>query len=163
MKNFLDKAGRLLAYIENAVIVTGFLIMFFVLLAQVIMRYVFNSPLTWSEETARFIFVYVSFVGISIAYRQKAHIRMEAVVKLLPPGIQTFLEAGIQAGTVALFLYMIPFSFKFIGIQAKVRSTATHIPMSIIYSALPLGMFIASLRMIVDLLGSVLAGKEEKG
>ena len=58
---------------------------------------------------------------------------------------------------------MIPFSFKFIGIQAKVRSTATHIPMSIIYSALPLGMFIASLRMIVDLLGSVLAGKEEKG
>ena len=111
MKNFLDKAGRLLAYIENAVIVTGFLIMFFVLLAQVIMRYVFNSPLTWSEETARFIFVYVSFVGISFAYRQKAHIRMEAVVKLLPPGIQTFLEAGIQAGTVALFLYMIPFSF----------------------------------------------------
>ena len=98
MKNFLDKAGRLLAYIENAVIVTGFLIMFFVLLAQVIMRYVFNSPLTWSEETARFIFVYVSFVGISFAYRQKAHIRMEAVVKLLPPGIQTFLEAGIQAG-----------------------------------------------------------------
>ena len=163
MRNYLDKAGRLLACVENSVIIAGFLIMFFVLLAQVVMRYVFNSPLTWSEETARFIFVYVSFVGISFAYRKKAHIRMEAVVKLLPPRVHRLLDAGIQVGTIGLFLYMIPFSFKFIGIQAKVRSTATHIPMSVIYSALPLGMFIASLRMAVDLLDSILAGKEETG
>ena len=163
MRKYLDKAGQFLTCIENTVIIAGLLIMFFVLLAQIIMRYMFNSPLTWSEETARFIFVYVNFVGISFAYHRQAHIRMEAVVKLLPLRIRKLLDMGIQAGTILLFLYMIPFSFKVIRIQAEVRSTATHIPMSIIYSALPLGMFIASLRMTVDLLSALLAVKEEEG
>lgn len=163
MRKLLDKADQMLAYLENAVIIVGLLLMFIVLLAQVFMRYILNAPLTWSEEMARFMFVYVSFIGISFAYRRQAHIRMEAFVKILPVSIQKFLNAAIQLGTILLFLYMIPFSFKFIGIQAKVKSTATHIPMSIVYIALPLGMFLACIRMGIDFLCSYVLKKEEEG
>lgn len=160
MKRSIQKVDKCLSMIENAVIILGLSAMFLILLAQVIMRYVFSRPLTWSEEAARFIFVYVSFIGISYAYRQKGHIRMEVVVNLFPQAVRRGLEVLINLGTIALFCYMIPFSFCFIGIQAGVKATATHIPMSIVYTALPLGMALSCVRLLISSL-RIVWGEEE--
>ena len=160
MKRSIQKVDKCLSMIENAVIILGLSAMFLILLAQVIMRYVFSRPLTWSEEAARFIFVYVSFIGISYAYRQKGHIRMEVVVNLFPQAVRRGLEVLINLGTIALFCYMIPFSFRFIGIQAGVKATATHIPMSIDYTALPLGMALSCVRLLISSL-RIVWGEEE--
>ena len=160
MKRSIQKVDKCLSMIENAVIILGLSAMFLILLAQVIMRYVFSRPLTWSEEAARFIFVYVSFIGISYAYRQKGHIRMEVVVNLFPQAVRRGLELLINLGTIALFCYMIPFSFRFIGIQAGVKATATHIPMSIVYTALPLGMALSCVRLLISSL-RIVWGEEE--
>ena len=160
MKRSIQKVDKCLSMIENAVIILGLSAMFLILLAQVIMRYVFSRPLTWSEEAARFIFVYVSFIGISYAYRQKGHIRMEVVVNLFPQAVRRGLEVLINLGTIALFCYMSPFSFRFIGIQAGVKATATHIPMSIVYTALPLGMALSCVRLLISSL-RIVWGEEE--
>lgn len=160
MKRSIQKVDKCLSMIENTVIILGLSAMFLILLAQVIMRYVFSRPLTWSEEAARFIFVYVSFIGISYAYRQKGHIRMEVVVNLFPQAVRRGLEVLINLGTIALFCYMIPFSFRFIGIQAGVKATATHIPMSIVYTALPLGMALSCVRLLISSL-RIVWGEEE--
>ena len=160
MRRSIQKVDKCLSMIENAVIILGLSAMFLILLAQVIMRYVFSRPLTWSEEAARFIFVYVSFIGISYAYRQKGHIRMEVVVNLFPQAVRRGLEVLINLGTIALFCYMIPFSFRFIGIQAGVKATATHIPMSIVYTALPLGMALSCVRLLISSL-RIVWGEEE--
>ena len=160
MKRSIQKVDKCLSMIENAVIILGLSAMFLILLAQVIMRYVFSRPLTWSEEAARFIFVYVSFIGISYAYRQKGHIRMEVVVNLFPQAVRRGLEVLINLGTIALFCYMISFSFRFIGIQAGVKATATHIPMSIVYTALPLGMALSCVRLLISSL-RIVWGEEE--
>ena len=160
MKRSIQKVDKCLSMIENAVLILGLSAMFLILLAQVIMRYVFSRPLTWSEEAARFIFVYVSFIGISYAYRQKGHIRMEVVVNLFPQAVRRGLEVLINLGTIALFCYMIPFSFRFIGIQAGVKATATHIPMSIVYTALPLGMALSCVRLLISSL-RIVWGEEE--
>lgn len=160
MKRSIQKVDKCLSMIENAVIILGLSAMFLILLAQVIMRYVFSRPLTWSEEAARFIFVYVSFIGISYAYRQKGHIRMEVVVNLFPQAVRRGLEVLINLGTIALFCYMIPISFRFIGIQAGVKATATHIPMSIVYTALPLGMALSCVRLLISSL-RIVWGEEE--
>ena len=160
MKRSIQKVDKCLSMIENAVIILGLSAMFLILLAQVIMRYVFSRPLTWSEEAARFIFVFVSFIGISYAYRQKGHIRMEVVVNLFPQAVRRGLEVLINLGTIALFCYMIPFSFRFIGIQAGVKATATHIPMSIVYTALPLGMALSCVRLLISSL-RIVWGEEE--
>ena len=160
MKRSIQKVDKCLSMIENAVIILGLSAMFLILLAQVIMRYVFSRPLTWSEEAARFIFVYVSFIGISYAYRQKGHIRMEVIVNLFPQAVRRGLEVLINLGTIALFCYMIPFSFRFIGIQAGVKATATHIPMSIVYTALPLGMALSCVRLLISSL-RIVWGEEE--
>jgi len=55
---------------------------------QVVLRYVFGNPLSWGEELARYIFVWITFLGAAVAYARDTHIRVDAVIALSPPLFQ---------------------------------------------------------------------------
>lgn len=55
-----------------------------IIFMQVVWRYVLRSPLSWSEETARYLFVWVSFLGAITAARRGNHIGMEMLRDKLP-------------------------------------------------------------------------------
>ena len=150
MKRSIQKVDKCLSMIENAVIILGLSAMFLILLAQVIMRYVFSRPLTWSRRGRTLYFCICKFYWNQLCVPSKGHIRMEVVVNLFPQAVRRGLEVLINLGTIALFCYMIPFSFRFIGIQAGVKATSTHIPMSIVYTALPLGMALSCVRLLIS-------------
>ena len=150
MKRSIQKVDKCLSMIENAVIILGLSAMFLILLAQVIMRYVFSRPLTWSEEAARFIFCICKFYWNQLCVPSKRTYPDGSGCKFIPSSRSPRVEVLINLGTIALFCYMIPFSFRFIGIQAGVKATATHIPMSIVYTALPLGMALSCVRLLIS-------------
>ena len=54
-----------------------------IVFAQVIMRKVFNDSLTWSEELTRYIFIWQIWLGVSIAQRDKQHIKVELLKSLV--------------------------------------------------------------------------------
>ncbi len=62
--------------LEEIIIIAMFAIMVIVIFAQVIMRYVFNDSLYWSEELGKFIFVWISWLGISLGEREGEHIKI---------------------------------------------------------------------------------------
>ena len=45
----------------------------FTLLLQVFTRYVLNDPLSWTEEVARYLYVYIVFLGASAAISDRTH------------------------------------------------------------------------------------------
>ena len=51
---------------------------------NVVLRYVFNSGITVSEEMSRFVFVWMTFVGAIVAMREGAHLGVDTVVAKLP-------------------------------------------------------------------------------
>ncbi|MBW2305376.1 MAG: TRAP transporter small permease [Deltaproteobacteria bacterium] len=51
---------------------------------QVFFRYVLEAALTWSEELSRFAFIWVIYVGASMAAKDRQHIRVTAQTHLLP-------------------------------------------------------------------------------
>ncbi len=59
--------------------------MFLCVLVQVIFRYFFDSPLTWSDELARYLFVWCAFLGWVIAARRRSHLAITSVQAKLPP------------------------------------------------------------------------------
>ena len=63
-------------YAEEIILVTMFALMVVVIFVQVIMRYVFHSSLTWSEELGKFLFVWISWLGISIGEKRGEHIKI---------------------------------------------------------------------------------------
>jgi TRAP-type C4-dicarboxylate transport system permease small subunit len=56
--------------------------------SQVVLRYVFNDSIDWSEETARLLFVWTIFLAIPLGVRHGVHIGVNLAVRRLPPGLQ---------------------------------------------------------------------------
>ena len=74
----------LLNHTEELIIVAMFAAMVAVIFLQVIMRYVFNNSLSWSEELGKFFFVWITWLGISLGERMGEHIKITMLVDRLP-------------------------------------------------------------------------------
>jgi len=51
---------------------------------NVVLRYVFNSGITWSEEFSRFLFVWMIFLGAIGALKDNEHLGVDMLIKRVP-------------------------------------------------------------------------------
>jgi TRAP-type C4-dicarboxylate transport system permease small subunit len=139
---------KLLNKLEEGLIMAGLVVIGGVLTIQIFMRYVLNQPLVWSEELARYIFVWVTFIGASYGIRKKIHISMEIFYNHLPQRIRMFVTIITNLIIVFVLLYHLPWGIAVIKDQSGILSSAMQIPMSFVYSAMPFMCLIAALRLI---------------
>jgi TRAP-type C4-dicarboxylate transport system permease small subunit len=81
----LRRLDRALARIEDLAVMTIVALMATILGIGVVLRYVFNDPLTWSEEFVVTIFVWSVMLGVPSALRSRMHIRIDALILRLGP------------------------------------------------------------------------------
>jgi len=91
---------RLVERLIDAAAIAAFSGIFLCVIAQVVLRYIFNNPLTWSEELARYLFIWCAFLGWLVASRRHSHLAMTFVVDRLPGSVQTVIGVLIQAATL---------------------------------------------------------------
>jgi TRAP-type C4-dicarboxylate transport system permease small subunit len=77
-----------------------------VLSAGVISRYVFRNPLTWSDELASILFLWLAMLGAVIALRRGEHMRLTAIVNRLPPRRRDLVET-VAAMVVLIFVLLV--------------------------------------------------------
>src|SRR5580693_6069296 len=63
-----------------------------VLFAGIVARYVFDDPLSWSDELASILFLWLAMLGSVVALRRGEHMRMTAVVASATPAVRAFLD-----------------------------------------------------------------------
>lgn len=136
--------------------------------AQVITRYLLKVPLPWSEEVARYMFIWLVWVGAAYATKEKRHISIDVLVTRIPNAGRKVCSVISTAVWIAFLICMAYLSFKltksvFGGSQVAVGS---GIPMWIPYAAIPTGMILMLFRLLqncyYDLKGRGNDGKEEK-
>jgi len=74
-----------------------------ILLAGVVSRYVFNAPLTWSDELASILFLWLAMLGAVIALRRGEHMRLTTFLNLMPPRQRAWVET-LATCTMMLFV-----------------------------------------------------------
>ena len=105
----------------------------------VFFRYVLNNALPWAEEADRYLFIWLAFVGASITMRHKAHIAVDLLLRYASPAWHRRLVLIAQA-FVLVFLGLVCWaSLPVIELTSETRATATDIPMSWVYIAVPVG------------------------
>jgi TRAP-type C4-dicarboxylate transport system permease small subunit len=72
-----------------------------ILFAGVISRYVFNSPIIWTDELATFLFLWLAMFGAVVAIRGDGHMRLTTFVNWCPP------KWGNRLGTVAALVVIV--------------------------------------------------------
>lgn len=83
---------RWLDRILRAICVVLFAALVLLVVWQVFTRFVLSQPSSWSEEAARYTFVWVSLIGIAIAVGEKADVVMDFLVEKLPVPLQRIAD-----------------------------------------------------------------------
>jgi tripartite ATP-independent transporter DctM subunit len=97
--------GRLLE-IPVAILVVAEVV---VLFSGIVARYLLHTPLTWSDELASILFLWLAMLGSAIALRRGEHMRMTALVARCSPSWRNFFDAlGVAAGLAFLLLIIAP-------------------------------------------------------
>jgi tripartite ATP-independent transporter DctM subunit len=110
-----------------------------VLFAGVVSRYVFHAPLTWSDELASILFLWLAMLGAVVAYRRLEHMRMGALVDG-SRRIKPFADAlGLAAGLVFLALVFFP-AFEYAHEEASIVTPALEVSNIWRAAALPTGI-----------------------
>lgn len=129
--------------------VAALCIMFSLVMLQVVMRYVFDSPLTWSEELARYSLAWLAFIGAILAMREGQHIDITVLVDNVPEKLKKWL-AKISTTISALFLVLLIYlSMEFVLMNLHNNSPVTDMTMGYVYLCLPIsavGMLVFLLR-----------------
>ena len=109
---------------------------------QVILRYVFLSPLSWIEELARYLLVWISCFGAAYGVRKGEHIAVMFLNKTFKGYVKSALTIFIHI--LVIMFFMVCF-IKGIGLsirQWNVVTPALQIPRTLPYSGIPISFAI---------------------
>ena len=138
------------AHFEDALcgaLLVGIMIM---LMAQVVVRFLFGHGLTASEELCRFSFLYMVYFAASLAASKNLHIRVTAQLKLLPKAGQTFLLLVTDLVWLVFCGIVVQVGTDFIISMSKrpMVSGALMFDMRYVYMAVPLAFALQAVRLI---------------
>lgn len=157
----MDAVKKFFNNIEEIIVVPILIVMTVVIILQVIFRFVIKGSLPWSEELARYLMVWVTFLGASIAVKRGAHVGVELLVMILPQKVRTvFVFLGV---IISIIFCLVVFRVSLVIIQNQIVShqisPAMRIPMWWAYGAIPVGTFLMAVRFAQPLLRPLFKNK----
>ena len=136
-----------------------FLIVLLVIIAcatgvQVVMRYLLNDSLTWTEEVSRYSLVASGFFSIGYCIRNTIALRIDLAVNLLPPALRTALSILCSLFLIWLFSR---FLLGALPVRAKMQMTgattpALDIPLLYVYTLPVIGFAAGIFRLIQSII-----------
>jgi TRAP-type C4-dicarboxylate transport system permease small subunit len=103
-------------------------------LAQVVWRYLLDDPLVWSEEAARYLFVWVAYLSAWLAWKHRAHVAVDIVHYIGRPRVSRVSEALVE-GIVLLFcLYTFYTNMALLRLTSGQPSATLGLPMVWVYA-----------------------------
>lgn len=136
--------------LDEILLISLLVIMCVVLTLQVTFRYIFNTPLIWSEEVARYTFVWITMIGAGYGYRKHLHIEMTFIFNKMPANVKKIVQVAINIVSIVAFSYIIPESVTFMKSQHVLSATTFNMPLSVLFAAAPIGISYLVIRIIID-------------
>jgi TRAP-type C4-dicarboxylate transport system permease small subunit len=140
-----------------------FLLIFFLLVMGVILRFWFSVSFAWNIELTRYSFVWLTFVGAAYVRRDDGHIKIDFFVNYIKRKMPAFAAAVYWTITkviaIVYFALLIYFSY-LLSIQTwRFKSQAMQMPQSFLYISVGLGSLMYLVREIVDSVRRFKGGK----
>jgi tripartite ATP-independent transporter DctM subunit len=132
-----DRQIRLLVETVAAFLVLAEIL---VLLTGVVARYVFQSPIVWSDELAAILFLWLSMLGAVVALRRGEHMRMTGLLMKLSPPVRSCFDVLATVAALAFLLMVAYPAFDYASEEAIVVTPALEISNAWRASALPFGV-----------------------
>jgi len=147
MRNLLGQIDR---NAERYLMLVFYCFIVFVIVIEVVRRFVLDFSSLWGEEAARYAFIYLGWVGASYGVKQRAHIRFDVMLHILPPRLHGYLYLFGEACTLVFAGFALYWSLDTIATQIRFDSLAPAMRISQVWfeAAVPLGFSMMTVRLV---------------
>lgn len=162
----LQRSGRavlrVLAAVERGVdavlqpvVFLGVVALIAVMTLQIVSR-VFFTAAGWTEEAARFLLVWLTFLGAALAYQRGRHIAVTSLVEMLPAALQRVCRVAVSVVAIGFLLVLVVVGYRYMDLQSFQRSASLQVSMFYVYAVMPASAAIMAFYALVDLLEAML-------
>jgi len=146
----VKRVARIAARATDALAIACFVAMFACVLAQVFFRYFLDSPLTWSDELARYLFVWCAFLGWVVAARRRSHLAVTIGRARMSPRAQAAMKF---VGALAALAFAAVLAWHGVRIAERnwdVEATALATTIGVVYAMVPVAALAVGLYALAD-------------
>jgi TRAP-type C4-dicarboxylate transport system permease small subunit len=136
---FIEKCFHLLDELIKYAIVIIFLTMVITGLAQVFNRYILNQSLSWGEELQKFSHIWLIFLTIPVAYKNRAHLGMNLLYRKMSKRSKFVFDLFVHLLWLSFGVILILITTDLLHIGVLQRSPGLGIKMSQVYSGILIG------------------------
>jgi TRAP-type C4-dicarboxylate transport system permease small subunit len=136
---------------ETAVIILLVTLLTAVTFAQVVTRYALGDPLIWSEEAARYLFVWVSMVGAALALREGGHFGLDLLIRPMPQ-LKPILGPPVTLVMVVFLVILLKTGIDETRLAATQFAMTFQMRMQWAYLALPVGAGLMLFHIVVHVI-----------
>jgi len=151
----MDKINKCLHWAS----IISITVMLFIIFLQVIFRYVLHNSLTFSEELARYLFVWTVFLGSAVVAKNNGHITVGALAQKLTDAKARYIKIVAYISAMVFVSILFFQGIKMMSLVSFQHSPALGISMSWVYLAIPVSMFVMFCNILLLVL-DVLHAKE---
>ena len=127
----------------------SFLVMCIVVIMSVFLRYFFSFSFRWVDELTRYLFIYIVFLGIPIAFRQKCHVRIQFFASFFTKKIKYLVSIFSDLLILVTLLYIGNSTIKMIiGLLGQTLSPGLKLPMKYVYFAVIISFILLTIEII---------------
>ena len=134
---------------------------------QVVMRTVFKNSLSWSEELARYLFIWQTWLGASIAFKEDEHIKVTLIYSIIKNKRMQAVIDFIADAIWFLFSFFLIFNGASLVssiVSRNVTSSGLGLPMAFVYVVFPVSSALVCIRLLPKLKDKIsLIMKKEDG
>jgi len=143
--------ARIRAFPLEAVCVVLLLLICVVVLLQVLSRYLLTVPLSWTEEFARFLLIWMSFLGAVVCLDHKQHLAIDMLTARMPPRFRRLNANMVQLLLILFMTLCLWKGLELVRQSLGQQSVIMGIPYSVFYVSIP---FMAAL-ILYRLIGAL--------
>ena len=151
---FIPVVERLSVFVDKAVSVLCGLFfgtMTVIVLVGVFFRYVLNAPLSWVEETARYLMIWGAASAISLGIKTDEHVGLTVLLDALKSRLlKGFLYTGISILVFFFFGVLFVYSLQMVKDARTMQTQALGISMAVPYLAIPVSMVFALVQLVLN-------------
>lgn len=158
MLRLTETIDRALGALLRPLLFAGMAALIAVITLQVVSR-VFFTAFGWTEELARFLLVWLTFMGAVHAWYARRHIAVSVIVGHLPDTARKTATLAALAVALAFLLALTWVSYQYMSAQSFQKSAAMRIPMSWIYAIIPAASLLMGWLAFSDLMRLLISGE----
>lgn len=142
----------------SVILLTG---IFILGLCQVFWRWVLKDPIIWSEELIQLTYVWICYLGWTIAERKDSHIRITAILNMLPKGVQKWMQAFCHVLCIVFSVLMVVYGIKLVGVGMKRTAVSIALNYGLVYVMGPICNLIIIFYEIAGLIECLTTGPRD--